>query len=194
MRYINNLPSQFTQPFNQYDTSQCSWFTMEVVKNLSKIVSSIKKNDLKMYRELISHCLKIGTEKRLSNYKYKLGENIDQVIGSDAYDYYVCESECSIEQISAFIPDAHVLKRNYKKLNENELRELFIDEIKKNGYVVVNKHGESFTIAGVDTEFAIIDSHKSNHLIGSMDDVIKYVIDDYHGFFYILIGVKKLNI
>lgn len=191
MQLINNMPSQFTNPYNINDHSQCSWFTMEVVNNRNTFMELINKNDFDQYKNLVHQCLKEGTRKRLENKKYPLGENIDQVIGSENYKYFVCESsKVSLAKISEFITEYTELKRDYEKINEDTLEIMIVEEIKKNNYIMVNRHGESFTVLSDDNlKYNIIDSHKTIHRNGSIKDVMKYILDDYYDFYYILIGI-----
>ena len=191
MPYIDMLPTQFDKPFNIV-TSQCSWFSYHVIKNLQDIKKSLLDNDKELYKTLITKCLIDGTKDRKDNYEYELGENIDQVkYIKNLYNYKVCTvSDDLYNSFLSFAPEILVLKRDYEKINKENIKQLIINYAYNN--LIVNKHGESFVITSVkNDEYIIIDSHKSKHLIGNINDIMDYVMDDYHGFYYILIGIPN---
>lgn len=191
---IIHTKSQFDKPYNNI-TSQCSWFCIEVVNSLPMLLSALNNRNTIKYQQLIELCLNNATENRRIYHKYDLGENIDQVIGSENYNYYVCKSTISINDFKKIIPEVTVLERNYPVISENKLKDIIVNILPIDKYFIVNKHGESFVVAFVnDNQYIIIDSHKSKHQIYNSDQVIKYIIDDYNGFYYILVGILKSNI
>lgn len=183
--------SQFDKPYNSV-TSQCSWFCVEIVKHLVELLDAIEKMNTIKYKNIIEKCLEKATENRSKYYKYDLGENIDQVDNNNNYEYYICKSSISIEDFQSFVPEVKVLKRNYPVLSEKELEEKIIKYLPINKYIIINKHGESFVVAFIThNRYIIIDSHKSEHIICDINMLMKYILDDYYGFYYILIGFFK---
>ncbi len=195
MQMIKNVKCQFDTPYNSV-TSQCSWFTLAVVEKLDEILYAVKTNNIEAYKQYITTCLDIATNNRKINWKYDLGENIDQVNVNQNFNFFVCKSSINIDSFSQFIPEVKVLERNYPVILENEFKNMILNLLPNanNKYFIVNKHGESFVVALINNnQYIIIDSHKSNHIICGIDQLMEYMIDDYQGFYYILIGFVNNN-
>ncbi len=193
MQMIKNVKCQFDTPYNSV-TSQCSWFTIAVVENLDKILHAVKTNNFDAYKQYINDCLNIATKNRKNNWKYDLGENIDQVNVNKNFNFFVCKSSIDIENFSQFIPEVKVLQRNYPVILKNDFKNMILNLLPNDKYFIVNKHGESFVVALINNnQYIIIDSHKSSHIICDIDKLMEYIIDDYQGFYYILIGFVNNN-
>ena len=174
------VPCQTDPEYAKISSNQCSWCAAEFATNAKKLIRLFAE-DKNAFKDLYKQCLSQGSIKRQLNNGTQYGENIDNsgLLGNYQMTNFKFKT-IILNNDPSFV---EVLPNDLKEefYSRIHVKEDNIDDITGNIYVMVSRHGQSFTVIPIGDRYLILDSHI--HTLGLIDRVglEKYIKHDHGG-------------
>lgn len=181
---VCKVPSQYDEFFNE-TSNQCSWISLEFIKNRQKLIDTIKINDIDELKNIYTKCMIVGSDLRKQNGKLIQGENIDDLINNSQIKSTIYGNSTLLTILDKSVIDM-IVKPKITMLSNS----LFISDIKElenEQMIIINRDGQTFVFLKLCEQYYIFDSHIRNIYCYDYEDLINYILENNQdGFFYIL--------
>jgi hypothetical protein len=195
-----NVPAQTDKEFAEISSNQCSWVAWNFARHSRDLMLAHMQKDEKKFLEMYNECMMDGSLNRAPHQSARpFGENIDNQALLEANKDIMIVSKM---QVIKETPEAKMM---LSMVSEDVRKEAFTEKYGRRNdltselhmmsgraAMLVNRHGQSFTVLPYLGNYLILDSHLHETKVLSLEEANKYCLADNGGYLFLTAMVVLL--
>jgi len=188
-----NVHAQTDKEFAEISSNQCSWVAWNFARRSKELTKALMEKDGARFTEVYNECMLDGSVRRAPHQTARpFGENIDNDWVLDANKDITVLTKM---QVIKETPEAKMMlamvSDDVKKEAFTEkytLRNVLTEELRimsGSAAMLVNRHGQSFTVVPYLGKYLILDSHLHETKVISLEETNEYCLADNGGYLFL---------